>query len=368
VLLRIVFMAHSAAVMTDATLRTLYRVAISRKHLLEWRSAAAVGSDKVRTIGDYIRDMSWAVGIGFAGLALAAAADTGAMAVAGPVAGLWIASPLVAWWVSRSAETEDRLEVSPADSEALRQVGRRTWSYFERFVTSEHNGLPPDNFQEDPEPVVAARTSPTNIGLYLLSVISARDFGWIGTAEAVERLEKAMDAVDRLERLHGHLYNWNDTRSLTPLAPKYVSTVDSGNLAGHLVAASAACGAWASDPGALSDRGFEGISDVAHILAAELSSVPDDRRALRALRHRIDDLSGIPWWVFLVQGRYKYIRTLVEGEIEELYDLENDPEELTNLALMPKFADTVLQFRQATVQELTRTDAGMVQHLPAVKN
>ena len=101
--------------------------------------------------------------------------------------------------------------------------------------------LPPDNFQEDPKPVLAHRTSPTNLGLYLLSVVAARDFGWIGTLETVERLEATLATMNRLERFRGHFYNWYDTRDLRPLEPKYVSSVDSGNLAGHLIALGNAC-------------------------------------------------------------------------------------------------------------------------------
>src|SRR5690606_22210068 len=135
---------------------------------------------------------------------------------------------------------------APGDATALRHIARRTWLYFETFVTVEHNMLPPDNYQEDPEPVVAARTSPTNIGVYLLSVVSARDFGWISLAETVERLEKTLATMEKMERHRGHLYNWYETRTLKALTPHYISSVDSGNLAGHLVAVAAACNDWAA--------------------------------------------------------------------------------------------------------------------------
>ena len=108
--------------------------------------------------------------------------------------------------------------------------------------------LPPDNFQEDPTPVVAHRTSPTNIGLYLLSAVSARDFGWIGTTEAVERLEATLATMSELERFRGHFFNWYDTQDLRPLDPRYVSSVDSGNLAGHLIALANACAEWRDHP------------------------------------------------------------------------------------------------------------------------
>ena len=132
-------------------------------------------------------------------------------------------------------------QLSADDVEALRLIARRTWRFFETFVGPEDNGLPPDNFQDDPKPVVAHRTSPTNIGMYLLATVTARDFGWIGTLDMVERLEATLATIDRLERFRGHLYNWYDTRDLQPLEPAYVSSVDSGNLAGHLLALSNAC-------------------------------------------------------------------------------------------------------------------------------
>ena len=111
-------------------------------------------------------------------------------------------------------------------------------------MTAAENMLPPDNFQEDPRPVMAHRTSPTNIGLYLLAAVSARDFGWAGTVEAVERLEGTLATLQRLQRFRGHLYNWYDTRDLRPLDPRYVSTVDSGNLAAHLLTLANSCRDW----------------------------------------------------------------------------------------------------------------------------
>ncbi len=120
-------------------------------------------------------------------------------------------------------------------------ISRRTWRFFEVFVSPSDHALPPDNFQEVPKPTVAHRTSPTNIGLYLLSTVAARDFGWLGTLEAVERLEATLATMSKLELFRGHFYNWYETRELYPLEPKYVSSVDSGNLAGHLLALGNAC-------------------------------------------------------------------------------------------------------------------------------
>jgi cyclic beta-1,2-glucan synthetase len=134
--------------------------------------------------------------------------------------------------------------VSDDDRRALRITARRTWRFFETYVTSADNMLPPDNFQEDPAPVLARRTSPTNIGLYLLSVAAAHDFGWNGLLDTVERVEATLATMGRLARFRGHFYNWYGTADLRPLEPRYVSTVDSGNLAGHLIALANACAAW----------------------------------------------------------------------------------------------------------------------------
>ncbi len=127
------------------------------------------------------------------------------------------------------------------DAQELRLGARRTWRFFETFATAEDHMLAPDNFQEEPRPVVAHRTSPTNLGLYLLSTVAARDFGWTGIFDTMERLDAAFTSMNRLERFRGHFYNWYDTLDLHPLEPKYVSSVDSGNLAGDLIALGNAC-------------------------------------------------------------------------------------------------------------------------------
>ena len=127
-------------------------------------------------------------------------------------------------------------------------------------MTAGDHMLPPDNFQEDPAPVLAHRTSPTNLGLYLLSAVTARDFGWLGTIEAVERLEATLSTMGKLARFRGHFYNWYDTQDLRPLDPQYVSSVDSGNLAAHLIALANACREWRDLPLADSRR-LAGIED-----------------------------------------------------------------------------------------------------------
>lgn len=151
------------------------------------------------------------------------------------------------WKASRRDQTA-HVAATEEELEDLRVIARRTWAFFTSFVTAEENHLPPDSVQEYPEQVVAHRTSPTNIGLSLLATVSARDFGWIGLADAVDRLEATVRTLIGLEHHRGHLFNWYDTRTLAPLPPRYVSTVDSGNLAGHLLVLAATCREWVETP------------------------------------------------------------------------------------------------------------------------
>ena len=151
-----------------------------------------------------------------------------------PVVALWLVSPAIAWWLSRPLRPR-RPRLSAEDYAFLRTVARRTWRFFETFVGPADNHLPPDNFQEDPPNGPAHRTSPTNIGLALLSNLAAYDFGYITAGEVIGRTSRTLGSIDRLQRYRGHLFNWYDTRTLEPLRPLYVSTVDSGNLAGHLL-------------------------------------------------------------------------------------------------------------------------------------
>jgi cyclic beta-1,2-glucan synthetase len=289
VALRVVLMAHSAWMMGDAIVRTLYRMFVSRQNLLEWRTASQAYQTGDNSLGSYYSLMYGAVIIAIVGLAIPVMADSTGAFVGFFFFLFWAGSPAFAWLISRSAETEDRLRVSPADTAVLRTIARRTWAYFETFVTAEHNHLPPDNFQETPHPVVAPRTSPTNIGVYLLSIVSARDFGWISLAEAAARIDATVSTVEKMERHRGHLFNWYETTALRPLYPLYVSAVDSGNLAGHLVAVAAACAEWAEAPSVHLQGDFDGILDCVTILDESLSELPDDRRQLRPLRQRLLD-------------------------------------------------------------------------------
>ncbi len=240
--LRLALLAHQAWQMGDAVARTLARVYVTRRRLLEWVPAAQAGRSFDLSLAGAYRRMIGAVLLAAGGLA-AAALRPAALPWALPFVLAWALSPAIARWISLPPRPVEAAAMGAGDAGAaeLRRIARRTWRYFETFATAGDHALPPDNFQEDPRPVVARRTSPTNVGLYLLSTAAAADFGWIGCEEMVDRLEATLEAVGRLELFRGHLFNWYATDDLHPLEPRYVSTVDSGNLAGHLIVLQQAC-------------------------------------------------------------------------------------------------------------------------------
>ena len=241
------FLAHQAWLMSDAIVRTLYRLFVSHRNLLEWVTAEQTQRAGPGSVALTLRRTGRVGAFSLAILLAIAGLGVGTSWVALPFLLLWFASPLIARRISLSPKVAGRLPVSRDECLALRLVARRTWRYFESFVTPLEHMLPPDNFQEDPLPVVAHRTSPTNMGLYLLSVVSARDFGWIGRLEAIERLESTLSTMQQMARFRGHFYNWYDTRDLRALEPRYVSSVDSGNLAAHLIALARTCEAWCDE-------------------------------------------------------------------------------------------------------------------------
>jgi cyclic beta-1,2-glucan synthetase len=284
----VILLAHQACLMIDAIVRTLVRLILTHRHLLEWVPAAQVAKGpELGLVGSY-RRMAGAPIIGAVTLVAALLAEPQVWLLAVPFAILWIASPAVAWWASLCSLTSRRLAVSDPDALALRLIARRTWRFFETFVTSADHMLPPDNFQEDPQPTVARRTSPTNMGLYLLSVVSARDFGWMGSTETVERLESTLTTMTSLARFKGHFFNWYDTSDLHPLEPKYVSTVDSGNLAGHLIAVANACRVWC-DVLASTRPNLAGVLDALGLARDAASHLSTANQSQHPTELRLDD-------------------------------------------------------------------------------
>jgi cyclic beta-1,2-glucan glucanotransferase len=304
----ITMLAQQAWLMADAVVRTLARLYVTKRNLLEWVPAAQAGYGADLRLSAFYRHQRSGVGLAVLAGVLVIVFAPGAWPVATPFLLLWALSPAVAWRISLPPRLVEADVLSPDERRSLRRLARRTWRFFETFVSEEKNDLPPDNFQEDPEPIVAHRTSPTNLGLYLVSTTVAHDFGWIGVLDMAKRLEATLDTMTRLRRFRGHFFNWYDTRDLRPLDPAYVSTVDSGNLAGHLIAVAQACREFVHRP-LFGPETLEGIRDaVALVLEADEKSERPPRtqtvmethlgEAAEAMAAYLDELpTSLPEWV-----------------------------------------------------------------------
>ncbi|HEY5907066.1 MAG TPA: DUF3131 domain-containing protein, partial [Vicinamibacteria bacterium] len=238
-LITLTFLAYRAADMLHAIALTLVRLCITQRRLLEWETAAAAarkaaGLGGLTGMRTFVLAMAVSPAIALAASAAVAGTRPDRLATALPFLLLWAAAPGLAYLLSRPVPSPVE-EIRESDRALFGRLCRRSWRYFEELAGAEDHGLPPDNFQETPGPMTAHRTSPTNIGLGLLATLAAHDLGYVDTDELVARVDQALTTMESLEKHLGHLLNWYDTRTLAPLAPRYVSTVDSGNLAGALV-------------------------------------------------------------------------------------------------------------------------------------
>ena len=252
----------------DAIVRTLWRMLVTHTHLLEWSPSGSPdrSSDNsaLSSLVDSFRKMWPAPFLALAAAICALLSNPAALGSASILLLLWFFSPVITWWISLPlSRREARLR--PGQTVFLRKLTRKTWAFFETFVCHDEHWLPPDNFQEQPSPVIAHRTSPTNMGLALLANLSAYDFGYISTSQLLERTKNALAAMETLERYQGHFYNWYDTLTLKPLPPRYVSSVDSGNLAADLLILRQGLLA-VPDQAILRPRLFEGLRDTLWVL------------------------------------------------------------------------------------------------------
>ncbi len=258
----------------DAILRTAWRMMITHRRLLEWNPSAnrdramrtdLIGSYRTMWIGPFIA--------GTAAIALPLLRPD-AIAIATPILALWFISPAIAWWISRPLPRREA-RLTGDQTIFLRKLSRKTWAFFETFVGPHDHWLPPDNYQEHPVAAVAHRTSPTNMGLALLANLAAFDFGYISAGKLIERTTKTFDTMRVLERHQGHFYNWYDTLTLLPLPPLYISSVDSGNLAGHVLTVRPGLLALLDEP-ILGKRCFEGLRDALRILLDAVKALPEE--------------------------------------------------------------------------------------------
>jgi cyclic beta-1,2-glucan synthetase len=284
-LMDLAFMPHQAWYSMDAIVRTAWRMTASHRHLLEWRASTLSRSST--DMESNIRTMWFAPALAIGTAILLSFVNPYALFPAAPLLLLWFLSPVLSWWLSRPIERVTH-QLSGEQTLFLHVLARRTWNFFENFVGAEDNWLPPDNMQEHPSAVVAHRTSPTNMGMALLANLTAWDFGYIAGAELLRRTSDTLDTMGKMEQYRGHWYNWYDTRTLEPLMPKYVSAVDSGNLAGHLITLAAGL-RQLSDRAIVGPQLLDGIRDTldvleGHATAQVIVAAPGHRYLARLCR------------------------------------------------------------------------------------
>ncbi len=313
-LLSLALLPTQAVNALDAIVRTLYRLAISHRHLLEWRSAAHVNrsASAALSVNGAWREL-WISPV-FAILAIIWLLFTAPVNLlpAAPLLLAWLLLPQLIYRINLPHRFEAPTLTEENISE-LRLLSRRTWFFFEHFMGPDDHWLPPDNYQEEPLAVLARRTSPTNIGLGLLSILSAYDFGYLDLSLLLARLNNSFDRMRGLERYRGHFLNWYETRELRPLNPRYVSTVDSGNLAASLLTLASGLEALHKQP--LSGRQLvSGVSDTLGLVAETLqpaepgsgsSEIRDISAQIAQLRERIEIGASQPHWWQIIDDIYE---------------------------------------------------------------
>lgn len=304
--LAIVFLVSDTLISLDAIGRTLWRLGVKRGRLLEWRSAAHARS----LLGNgSLRLNTWRMMWPSTAVAALLALDlaiykTSALLPAAPILLLWMLAPEIAVWIGKPRKFRQET-LHDRDRTFLRHIARRTWLFFETFAGPEDNWLPPDNFQETPKSEIAHRTSPTNIGLYLISANAALDLGFVGKSDFAVRVRNAIATTERLESYRGHILNWIDTRNLAPLEPRYVSTVDSGNLAVSLIALRKGCYEAAEAP-AVSKVVWDGLKCTFELLFESVRALPTSKlsaidRCEAEIERELDRASGLEtnWYTSL---------------------------------------------------------------------
>jgi cyclic beta-1,2-glucan synthetase len=286
-LLNVAMLPDQAWLNMDAIVRTLWRMGVTHRRMLEWETAAQAQRRLTNSFDYLIRRMAPSAVVALALAVVRIDRLRTSWLPALPVVASWVAAPFFARWLDQEYIPRNVAPLSANDRRMLRRVARATWAYFDRFIVPDQNFLAPDNFQETPRPVVAERTSPTNIGLQLLADLAAVDFGYLGARSLVERVERVFDTIQRMERFRGHLYNWYDTRTLHPLPPLYVSTVDSGNFAAHLLTLRQGLRALIERP-TYGPWIIEGLRDILEIIQERLPTDARGRTSLIALLQALD--------------------------------------------------------------------------------
>lgn len=336
----VVFLVSDTLIALDAILTTLWRTQVSHKNLLQWTSAATESARFAR-LGT--RTSCWRMMWPSSVLALIQGAqiilfDAQDFLPAAPVLLLWFLAPEIAVWSARPRRFRSET-LNDKQRRFLTQVARRTWHFFETFVGPDDHWLPPDNYQHGHKDEIAHRTSPTNIGMFLVSALAARDLGFITTSDFLARCRNTIDTLGRVETYRGHILNWYDTRTLQPLEPRYVSTVDSGNLAVSLIALKQGCLELSEKP-AIGGACFGCLDTTLDLLVQAMGALPNHdagslEQNVRTIKELVDEAKRSPlvWRTALAKLHgpcWHELETLVRDAIEASPDaLERNVTDIT---------------------------------------
>lgn len=284
----IISLPYEAYVNTDAISLTMWRMYVSRKNLLQWDPFHSGPTTK--SLVGHFKTMWFGTLSGLALIIFLPFISWLAFIIASPILVLWIVSPAIAWWLSMPQQRR-KASLSPQQNQYLQNLARKTWAFFENFIGPDDNWLPPDNYQESPEPRIAHRTSPTNIGLSLLSSLAAHDFGYLTTLQLLDRSKETLSTMQELERHKGHFLNWYHTQTLLPLYPRYVSTVDSGNLAASLLTFKEGLLSLYTLPVLRNDL-YNGLTDTINVLR-EKTKEPSAFQKILDVRNAMDSVESL---------------------------------------------------------------------------
>ena len=301
VFVMLVFLPHQALVMLDAIFRTLARLTVTHSNLLEWETAAESELGKKKSLVETYLALTPCLSLAI-GLFLAVVRPA-ALYVASPILVLWLLPDFFTDWVNRRP-AEKEPQAAPGHEGFLRLAGLRTWRYFREFSTAENHWLIPDNVQEDP-PIIAARLSSTNLGLLFNAQLAAHELGFLTLEEYAEAVERTLASAEQLPRYNGHFFNWYDIETFRPLEPRFISTVDSGNLAACLWTLKQSSLGLSNEP-LLSRKLWQGIRDHLQLLSdpVQEAAIPvEARKAIRELAAFTEPLAdeayswigALPW-------------------------------------------------------------------------
>jgi cyclic beta-1,2-glucan synthetase len=328
-LFSLAFLPYDVKVNSDAIVRTIYRVNWTKRRLLEWRTSSDSELNANSALFGFWRTMMVAPLVALVAFITISFFNPGTLAVAAPWLFFWLVSPSIAWWLSRPIPVP-LVRLKAPQRQFLRNMARRTWRYFEVFVNEDSNWLPPDNVHVNPREFVAHRTSPTNIGMALLADLAATDFGYCSVQRLLNRTRNTFQTLTKLEKYRGHFLNWYDTRTSLPLLPRYVSTVDSGNLAGHLRVMAAGLDQMV-DASIVPNKIFEGLYDTLDVLLEEMATITP----------RIGDVAK------------RLVGSATTRRIEQQMAIlsSRSPDLRSSLDLLPKLKEEIDQFNETLLAD-----------------